>query len=161
MSELRTPGGLERTLDTPGNVTVNFSFTTTHITVLSRAQVAQQASLAFKPYTCGDTQVDMAQQAYPNQGPSNAQVALPQSAYQPMHTDRHDLYHKPVSYEARWPTSVGGVGYDASVSNASVHGYSGAAASVSAAQQAARVQGYADSAAAAHQEMSARYAAQQ
>ena len=147
MPELRTSGGLERTLG--GNVTINFNFSATNITILSRDQVNQQASYSQQPgMTCGQlNNASIAQQAYPNQQPSNAQVSLPQPAYSDMHsgTARQDLYRRPVTYESHWPTSTGAM--NASY-NAAVGGYSSTAAAGSAMQQAARAQGYADTKAA-------------
>ena len=124
----------------PGNVT--FNFTTTNSTVLSRAQVAQQASYSQPPsMTCGDSnaQAVLSQQIYPNQQPSNAQVALPQSAYESIRPDRQSLYQRPTTYEAHWPTSTGAM--NASY-NASVGSYLGAAAAGQAMQQATAVEGY-------------------
>ena len=161
MPELRTPDGLERTLG--GNVTVNINFSTTNITVLSRDQVNQQASYSQPPsMTCGQLDhASIAQQAYPNQQPSNAQVSLPQPAYSDMHSRhseiaRQDLYRRPTTYEAHWQTDTGAMNasYDAAVGS-----YLGAAASVPFAQQAAAMDGYAKTNAAESARQGAAYAA--
>ncbi len=152
-------GGLERTLGMPGNVTVNFNFSTTNITVLSRDQVNHQAYLAFKPETCGqcgNAQAALSQQIYPNQQPNNAQVSPPQLAYGSVHPDRQSVYQRPTTYEAHWQTDTGAM---TASYNAAVGGYASAAASASVAQQAARVQGYADAREAESARQGAAYAA--
>jgi hypothetical protein len=150
--------GLERTLGTPGNVTINFNFSTTNITVLSRDQVNYQAGLAFRPETCGqcgNAQVGAAQQAYPNQGTGNASVALPQQAYQSALQDRQSVYQRPTTYEAHWQTDTGAM---SASYNTSVSGYLGAAASVPMAREAAAMDGYAKANAAEQARQSAAYA---